>query len=127
MFVRFVTGAEDENVFHLEGVIAAASELVDGGTLYDYETRWLNEIFTWFNEHLPCPPFRRKLGSGEWTEHAVCWFYDRAGAPLERIWDIVALLKEHGSPVRLVTSRKPGKIVYCDQYQVVAERPYWTR
>ena len=46
-------------------------------------------------------------------------------APLSRIWDIVAILKEHMVQVRMVTSKKPGKIVYADDYQVVAETPYW--
>ena len=35
--------------------------------------------------------------------------------------------KEHGTTVRLVTTHKPGKIVYSDRYQVVAETPYWAR
>ena len=40
-----------------------------------------------------------------------------------RIWDIVAILKEHMVQVRMVTSKKPGKIVYADDYQVVAKPP----
>jgi hypothetical protein len=45
---------------------------------------------------------------------------------LLRIWDIVALLREHGMLVRLVTTNKPGKIVYQDRYQVVAETYNWS-
>jgi hypothetical protein len=40
-----------------------------------------------------------------------------------RIWEIIALLKEHDIPVRLVYARYPGKIVYSDRFQVVAEMP----
>ena len=125
MFVRFVAGADTENAFRLEGIIMAASELIDLGMLDKNEAQWLQEVFAWFNKNLPCPPFRRKLRSGEWTKNAVCWFHDRAGEPLKRIWDIVAILEEHGTSVRLVTTRRPGKIVYSDWHQIVAETPYW--
>ena len=125
MFVRFVAGTDTENAFWLDGVITVASDLRDYGELYDHESRWLDEIFDWFNENLPCPPFRQKFRSGEWTRRAVCWFHDRAGEPLRRIWDIVAILEEHGTTVRLVKTHRPGKIVYHDRYQVVAETPYW--
>lgn len=124
MFVRFVVGIESENAFWLDGVITAARILRDEGELYRHESERLNEVFAWFNGHLPCPPFRQKLRSGEWSRDAVCWFRAEAGEPIRRIWDIVAILEEHGTPVRLVTTKKPGKIVYSDPYQIVAETPY---
>ena len=125
MYVRFVAGTDDENAFWLDGVITVAQGLHDQGELYGHESEWLEEVFDWFNDHLPCPPFRQRLRSGAWTRDAVCWFRPDAGEPLRHIWDIVAILREHGTPVRLVTTHKPGKIVYADAYQVVAETPYW--
>ena len=78
------------------------------------------------NEHLACPPFEEKLEAGEWTcRDAVCWFRPRAKEPLSRLWDIVAILREHGVPVRLITAARPGTIVYEDEDQVVAETPSW--
>jgi hypothetical protein len=125
MFVRFVVGADAENASWLTGVITEARILRDDGELFRYESELLREVFDWLNEHLPCPPFQAKLRSGEWTADAVSWFRADAKGPLGRIWDIVAILREHGVPVRLVTTDKPGKIVYSDQYQIVAETPYW--
>lgn len=125
MYVRFVVGADDENPSWLTGVIIKAGDLLDEGALYEYESALLEQTFAWFNEHLPCPPFKAKLRSGEWTREAVCWFRPEAEEPLERIWDLVALLKERGTPVRMITTRKPGRIVYSDPHQVVAETPYW--
>ena len=122
MFVRFVVGGESENKFRLDGVITVSSLLRDQGELFDHESTQLEETFEWFNRYLPCPPFRRKFRSGEWTRNAICWFYDRAGEPITRIWDIVAILREHGPIVRMITTHKPGKIVYSDLYQIVAER-----
>jgi hypothetical protein len=125
MLLRFVAGTDTENAFRLEGIITVASVLRDQGELYEHESQWLEAIFDWFNQNLPCPPFSRNLRSGEWTRNAVCWFRDQAGEPLRRIWDIVAVLEEHGTTVRLVKTNRPGKIVYSDRYQVVAETPYW--
>ena len=90
-----------------------------------YETHLLNSAFDWLNSNLPCPPFRQKLSSGKWTRDAVCWFHPNATEPIDRIWDIVAVLREYGSLVRLVTTKKPGTIVYQDKYQVVAETFPW--
>ena len=127
MFVRFVVGAEDENAYWLTGIITEARILNDAGELYPHESAHLSDTFSWFNEHLPCPPFGRKRKSGEWSHDAVSWFRDDAGEPLRRMWDLVAILREHGIPVRLVTTDQPGTIVYRDRYQVVAETPRWAR
>ena len=125
MFVRFVVGTDQENAFWLTGIFAEARMMDEAGGLYSYESARLSETFAWFNRNLPCPPFGQKLRSGEWTAEAVSWFRDDAGEPLGRMWDLVAILREHGTPVRLATTGRPGKIVYRDRYQVVAETPRW--
>ncbi|WZP00056.1 hypothetical protein EP7_001673 [Isosphaeraceae bacterium EP7] len=125
MFVRFVAGTEGENAFWLDGVFTVARLKDEAGELFSHESAMLSEIFAWFNENLPCPPFGRKLTSGEWSIDAVSWFRDDAGEPLRRMWDLVVILREHGTPVRLITTERPGTIVYRDKYQVVAETPPW--
>jgi hypothetical protein len=125
MFVRFVVGAESQNAAWLTGVITEARLLRDRGELYSYESERLEAILDWFNEHLPCPPFEKMLRSGEWTPNAVAWFRPEAKEPVGRMWDIVAILREHGVAIRLITTDNPGKIVYEDAYQVVAETPCW--
>ncbi len=125
MYLRFVVGSDSENASWLTGVFTEARLLLDDGRLYRHEAEWLAGTFAWFNEHLPCPPFSSKIRSGEWTPEAVSWFRDDAGEPLKRIWDIVALLEEHDVKVRIVRTDRPGKIVYRDRFQVVAETPYW--
>jgi len=41
------------------------------------------------------------------------------------IRDLVALLEEHGVPVRMLRSSNPGRVVYEDEYQIVVEE--WNR
>jgi hypothetical protein len=125
MYVRFVVGSDAENAARLGGVVRWAIVLDDRGELYRHEVDLLNGFYEWLNEHLPVPPFRRMLRSGKWTTQAVCWFRPDAGPPLRRVWDIVAILRQHDVPVRLIKSNKPGRIVYSDRYQIVAETPRW--
>jgi hypothetical protein len=117
VFLRFVAGTNDEDYRHLTGVITQARILRDDGRLEAHETQWLEEIFEWFNNHLPCPPF----SESHWSPDAVCWFRGVAGEPLQRMWDVVALLREHGTPIRVIRTANPGRIVYADEFQVVAE------
>jgi hypothetical protein len=125
MYVRFVVGTDAENAFWLTGVLTSARIVRDEGELYAYEEDLLNTVYGWFDEHLPCPPFAEMLRSGEWTRDAVSWFRANAGEPLSRVWDVIAILREHGTPVRMVTSNSPGQIVYSDRFQIVAETPRW--
>ncbi len=125
MYLRFVVGSDDENAYWLDGIFTRARLLDEAGELYAYESARLSEVFAWFNENLPCPPFAWKRWNGEWSVDAVSWFRDDGGEPVRRIWDLVAILREHGTPVRFVTTKRPGRIVYRDKYQVVAETERW--
>jgi hypothetical protein len=117
VYIRFVVGTEDEDYRWLTGIITTARVLRDDGRLEGYEADRLQETYDWLNEHLPCPPF----SEGKWSSDAVSWFRDDAGEPLNRMWDIVALLKEHGTPIRVIRTTNPGRIVYEDDFQIVAE------
>ena len=121
MYVRFVVGTERDCPRVLTGVITEARILRDRGELEPHEAQWLEQIFEWYNDHLPCPPFSQK----PWSENAISWFKDDAGDFVKRIWDIVALLREHGVPIRILRTDKPGMILYEDEFQVVAESRHY--
>jgi hypothetical protein len=126
VFLRFVVDDFDTNdIYWLDGIFTLARILRDDGELYAYETDILNKAFEWFNDNLPCPPFGEKIKKGEWSRNALSWFRDEAQEMIEKIWDIVAILREHGKHIRLLKSENPGKIVYSDRYQIVAETPRW--
>jgi hypothetical protein len=113
---------------HLFQVPPSSRARLCGSTItetFHYESDRLEVTYDWFNEHLPCPPFQSNLRSGEWTQDAVAWYRAEATEPIRRMWEIVAILREHGVAVWTVTSERPGKIVYEDDYQVLAQTPYW--
>jgi hypothetical protein len=117
MFIRFVVGLDDENHGDLTGPITEARLLRDAGTLDQLQVSWLEETYAWFNENLPTPPFK----SSKWPRNAASWFKDDAAEPVRKMWEIAALLKQHGVPVRMLRSAHPGKILYEDAFQIVVE------
>jgi hypothetical protein len=121
VYVHFGAGSDKDLPRSLTGVITEARTVRDRGVLEPHEQEWLEQIFEWYNDHLPCPLFSRKRWSGD----AISWFKDDAGDFIKRILDIVAQLKEHGVPVRILRTDKPGMILYEDEFQVVAESPHW--
>lgn len=121
MFVRFVVGTDGENHRWLTGIITEARLLRDRGRLAPYHQASLENAYAWLNAHLPVPPFSRS----DWGPEAVSWFKDTAGPPIEKMWEIVAILREHGIAVRLLRSRNPGKIIYEDDFQIVVRE--WKR
>lgn len=123
MYLRFVEGLESEDGRWLNGVITAARVLRDKGCLETYEIEIIEATYAWLNKHVPCPPFQQNLGSGKWTRDAVAWFLPEAKEAIQRMWDLVAVLKDHDVPVRILRTASPGMIVYRDEYQVVAETP----
>ena len=101
MFVRFVVGSDGQHHKELTGIITEARLLRERGELTTDEEDLLEDLYEWFNEHVPVPPFEsRRL-----PRDAVAWFRDDAGEPVAKMWDIVALLREHGVDVRLLGRR----------------------
>ena len=121
MFVRFVVGADGEDHRWLTGIITEARLLRDRGQLAPYEELVLQNAYGWLNTYLPCPPF----STSEWGSEAVSWFKDTAEPSIKKMWDIVALLEEHGVPVRFLRSKNPRKILYEDDFQIVVRE--WKR
>jgi hypothetical protein len=123
MYLRFVQGADSEDGRWLTGVVTAARILRDEGRLEPFQVDIVEATFAWLNEHLLCPPFQQNLRSGKWSTDAVAWFLPDAKEPIARMWDIVAILKDQGVPVRVIQTANPGMVVYRDEFQVVAETP----
>ena len=117
MYIRFVVGSDAENHKFLTGLITEARLLRDRGGLDQHQISRLEETYAWFNANIPVPPF----SSVGWPSDAVSWFRDAASEPIKRMWEIAALLKEHGISVRMLRSRNPGRILYEDAWQIVVE------
>lgn len=120
-YVRIVAGREKDPPEGLVGVIRTAGGLVEKGRLDGHARDRLRILFRWLNEALPCPPFSARLKRRAWRPEAVCWFRDDALWMIRRTWAIALILRQHGRPVRVLRSEAPGRILYEDGFQVVAE------
>jgi hypothetical protein len=115
MYLRFVVGGDDEHHKLLSGLITEARLLRDKGALTKYEVEQLENLYEWFNNNLPCPPFE----SAGWSRDAVSWFKDSAIEQIKKMRDLSVILDSHGLLVRTLRSEKPGRVLYEDEYQIV--------
>lgn len=115
-YVRFVVGPRDEDSHVSQGLFQAALALRDSNQLYTYEYDQIQADLKWLNTHLTSPPILMDHG----TQRAICWFHPCAKKPIDRVRSIARLLNEHGHNVRMITTDRPGNIIYKDGWQVAA-------
>ena len=101
------------------GVFIVASELTASAELEPYQRERLEELLDWFNENLPVPERLAEPGQNR----VLSWFKPTTTAALDRMWELVAILKDAGEPVELLKSSDPGVILDEEEYQVLAQ-PY---
>jgi hypothetical protein len=77
----------------------------------------------WFEANLPIPARDRfRVRSRKvWRPDGICWFVDEAREAIARAFAMAALLRECGVEVVKVATRRPGQILYRDQWQIVAK------
>ncbi len=123
MYIRFVIGWVHLHSHSELGVFQAAYRLRNEAALYEYEEAFLRELLDWFNKNLEAPtkftnskpPYYRK------KKKAISWFKESATEHIKKMRDIIAILENHGVSVSMITTERPGYVVYEDDSQVVAE------
>jgi len=77
----------------------------------------------WFNAELPAPARARFLvkSRGRWLAEGICWFRDDAREMIARAFALAALIEACGVPVTKRATRRPGQILYRDDWQIVAK------
>ena len=79
----------------------------------------------WFEQNLPVPQPRRDAfcvkSRGRWYPDGICWFVAEAREMIAHAFVLASLLGEVGVPVRKVATRRPGTVLYRDNWQIVAK------
>ncbi len=114
MYMRFVTTFINRDSHRTEGVFSAAYSLLDSGTLNNDEWAQVREILIWFNKNLPTPPEEFS------ANRAVFWFKSSAKTSIQKIWELVYLLRHHGYHIEVHKCRRLANICYNDEFQVAA-------
>jgi hypothetical protein len=113
MFMRFVLPFTHWRSNRATGIFHGVYQLHGEGRLDEGDAAWLCEEMDWFNRHLPAPRVAPDA-------RAVFWFRGEAGEALTRIWGFVRIAERAGVPVIRYRTRRPGIVVYADDYQIAA-------
>lgn len=119
MFVRFAARLRDCDSRVAEGIFIVAYRLYANGELAAYERAQLEECIGWFEANLKVPHAHARA-----CERAIYWFKASAQSHVRKMWELVWIVERHDVAISLVTTRRPGVIVYEDEHQVAAEP--WT-
>jgi hypothetical protein len=124
VFIRFVVDEKDEESLVPLGVFHALGRLQDIGVLDEAESVLAKQHYQWFKDNLKTPTkFTRSKSKAPYRKKrkAISWFKDTAAEHLRRLHDINVILEQHDVRVRMITTNRPGYILYEDDFQVAAE------
>ena len=119
-YVRFVTEVIDDDSGHRRGIFQAVSD-----ALADIETpqahcEVLRSTYDWFNANLAPPERFARSKRTTAAPQAISWFKHDAAEHIAHMRSFCNVLEECGVPTRMITTGRPGYIVYEDAHQVVA-------
>lgn len=119
-YVRFVTSSIDEHSGKRRGVFQAVADLRYANELTDYELEELTALREWFNNHLDAPDRFSRSQRANAAPKAISWYKSSATEYISRMHAMCRILKEHGVTTEMITSTRPGYIVFEDDHQIAA-------
>lgn len=120
MFVRFVIPALDDDSGRRQGLFQIAYALRRSNELPPHLHDRLDSALTWLDNHLKVPHrFTRGKRKNE-PGLAIGWFKDSAYDYIAHMRKVCNVLNEYGVPTEMLTTERPGYIVFEDVCQVAA-------
>ena len=124
MFIRFVRPNAVDGMNAREGFFCAAYELREDSNVDQYTADQLEGLLAWFRKNLAVPQkFSRSKSKAAHTgdTKGLSWFKSSAKEPLEKSFELIALLEENGFRIEILRSERIGYVIYEDENQVIAE------
>jgi hypothetical protein len=119
MYLRFIVVAPQARTAH--GLFRSDYHPRYDPHLPDWLRAPIEEQYAWFNEHLALPrrftvaSRRRRIFAG------ICWFRADSHEHIAHARELAALVAEAGQQTAVLKTRRPGQILYRDEYQIVAK------
>jgi hypothetical protein len=120
MYIRFIIETADPGSDFVWSLFGAMGHLQESGELTEYEQERLDTIDHWFAKNLNEPDRLSRSRRTNAELSAIGWFRPEAHQCIGYVRELVAILKAHDIAVQMVTSDRPGYIVYEDEHQVAA-------
>lgn len=120
MFVRFVVREIDSGSERRQGLFMAAQALERSGALNVQDVEYLNAIRGWFQEHLERPTRFAISSRNHGRRQSLSWFKDTAANHIAKMRELADLLERHGRPVEMLKAKRPGYVLYEDEFQIAA-------
>jgi hypothetical protein len=119
-FIRFITHEPDEVTGLDVGFFKAAYALRRENRVLVADAGHLNEILNWLDDNLDAPDrfarSRNKYAHGK----ALSWFKPVAVEHIDKARSLLVLLERYGVASEMLTTARPGIVVYEDDWQIAA-------
>ena len=121
-FIRFTVAERDPRTGQATGVVTLAYDLLREGAIDRGHDAALREHVDWLERHLPVPDrFTRTRNASHKDTHGLSWLKDSAAECVRRVRWVAEIIQQHGHPVDMRVTARPGYVVYEDDFQIVAE------
>lgn len=119
-YVRFRSEYPNQAGEHV-GVFGLVNVLGRHGMLTPAEERFRRENNAWYDARYPNPcDTNPSAYDPAVNSHAAAWFKPTASELISRISGYLSILNAHSVAWEEARTRDPGRLVYSDEYQVVA-------
>ena len=123
-YLRFVLRRRNADSGVRDGILSVAYELAEAPATIPAVRERPKSAINWLVEHLPTPKrfsaSRSKPARGGPTK-GISWMKPEAREHIAMMHELASALGECGYVVDVLTSSRPGYIVYEDEFQIVAE------
>jgi len=117
--VGFITARRHWSSGVPSGLFHSASALEDNADVPLADRRALDDIMVWFKVNLPVPD-SFTVHEDQWRTKGISWFRDSASEHISRMRGMAAILERNDVPTQMITAKVVGRIIYQDEFQVVA-------
>jgi hypothetical protein len=120
-YIRFVCYQLVESQRQRLGLFQAINEARDCAFAPDWALKQIGEVYGWFQRNLAIP---KAFSSGTWKgsgQPGLSWFKPAAREHIRQMHQLKLALEACGVHVDILTTRDPGRIIWQDRNQLVAE------
>lgn len=119
-YVRFVTFEKDEVTGEYIGFFKSVYKLKRAHRLPPDDHENLASLLDWFREMLDAPDRFHRSSNPHAHGKGLSWFKPRAEEHIAKARRLLEILDRHGVLSKMLTTSRPGYVLYEDEFQICA-------